>query len=75
MKRMNSYIPPIYVRGLSCTFELFTFTNILPKVIALKSNPKIMCNMPMVAPILVTDFADPELWAQFHLMKFGTCSS
>ena len=25
--------------------------------------------MPMVAPILVTDFADPELWAQVHLIE------
>ena len=30
-----------------------------------------MCNMPKVAPILFTYFADPELWAEFHLMKMG----
>ena len=27
--------------------------------------------MPKVAPILFTYFADPELWAEFHLMKMG----
>ena len=41
------------------------------KIIALESNPNLMCNMPKVAHILVTNFADPELWAEFHLMKIG----
>ena len=28
-----------------------------------------MCNVPKVAPILVINFADFELWCSFHLMK------
>ena len=30
-----------------------------------------MCNLPNVTPTLVICLADPELWAEFHLMKMG----
>ena len=53
------------------TLEYLTET----KVIALKSNLRIMCNMPKVAPILGTYFADPELGHNSTLCKTGNIFS
>ena len=30
-----------------------------------------MCNLPNVTPTLVICLADPQIWAEFHLMKIG----
>ena len=57
------------------TFELFTpsrpiLISTKTKTLSLKNNPKIMCNMPKVAPILVTYIADFEFWTEFQLGIF-----
>ena len=65
---------PPYVHAQFCTNSSNLFKSLyISQTIttALKSNPKFMCNMPKVAPILVTYFADTEFWAEFHLMKIG----